>query len=1045
MLTDIDKEFDTPIEDENGELIEVIEEEDVFIEEDLGLEEQPDSFYEDIEDDIVQEGEEEEELDIIQEVTVEAKENYENAKEQLVAIFTSILEKGEITAEDNVEIEQVKEQYSEAYNSIKENTEVIQKKTLEERVQELADGMVGATSDEILNILTDDGRKPWLYKNEDNDVLVDMTAIPELTVLINKLFLIATDGENEGEFQLTPDFIKMIVGGTGSGNAIDKIINKYYLSTSKIELVGGTWGDVLPTPTEQEGKFLWIKTVTTFLDKDKLPQETTPICVSAQDGSNGKDGLNGADGVDGKDGVSLTYKGEFTSHPSNPQNGWYYRNTTEGKTFVYQDNNWYQMTVDGQDGLNGNNGKDGLSIEYKGELSSPPSNPVKNWTYKDSDNGVVYIYTGLAWEVMTYDGSNGADGTNGKDGQNGLSIFVTYNDSITQPATPIGNGTTNGWHTNVTSSIVWMSQKVASSAITGTWGAPIKIQGKDGVSVEEIRIQYSKNTSTTTAPADGWDTSMPSYQEGYFLWIRTRIKYSNNANYVYSTPACDQSWKANQEVYTQYKQLKEKFSWIVKSGTSESNMELTDALFKVLTETISLTAKNINLNGYINEGGNWSVDTLGDMNVKNLDVEGHLSTNELSISSIKCSTLPSMVLQDTVIKVTTTAIDDSAIFQDNAEYNTLQGAIDSIPTNLNGSLVTIQLEKDIREDILIRGISGGSLYINLSSNVTIYGNVMVRDNSGRIAFYGTKDTNGNAISNIIPNSMINIVNRECSVVVQTSQFVMFSNINIYGKVHATNNDYYYALLSLDGSNAYFGGGKITGSDNAFRTNSLGRIYISDSYGKVNNYVFRAVSGGIIHVGNDTQCNSSSNTKLLSDTACIIQISSSFNKWDTTSTTGSNTNTTTSTKSVTYKSVKGDYYRELYNNWKDNNTVRQGVYSVYGDNRGCWFFGTQFAGVKGRNITKVAIKITRLEGGTYAGVTHTLKAHGYSTKPSGQPSYLDWSQTFTLAVGSSTTVTITNSTILNAIKDGTCKGFGLYNNGGVYSVCSGSATVVITYQ
>ncbi|WP_312288669.1 hypothetical protein, partial [Terrisporobacter sp.] len=87
------------------------------------------------------------------------------------------------------------------------------------------------------------------------------------------------------------------------------------------------------------------------------------------------------------------------------------------------------------------------------------------------------------------------------------------------PATPIGNGTTNGWHTNVTSSIVWMSQKVASSAITGTWGAPIKIQGKDGVSVEEIRIQYSKNTSTTTAPADGWDTSMPSYQEGYFLWI----------------------------------------------------------------------------------------------------------------------------------------------------------------------------------------------------------------------------------------------------------------------------------------------------------------------------------------------------------------------------------------------------------------------------------------------------------------------------------------------------------------------------------------------
>lgn len=596
MLTDIDKEFDTPEIDENGELIEVIEEDDVFIEEDTGLEEQPDSFYE-AEDDIVQEGEEEEEFDNIQEVTVEAKENYDNAKEQLVAIFTSILEAGEITAEDNVEIEQVKEQYSVAYNDIKENTEVIQKKTLEERMQELADGMVGATTDDILNILTEDGTKCWLYKDDDGNVLMDGTAIPELTILLNKLNLIAKDGENEGEIKLTPNFINMVVKDTGAGNSVNKIVNKYYLSTSKTELIGGTWIDVLPTPSEQEDKFLWIKTVTTFLDKDKLPQDTIPICVSAQDGLNGKDGLNGADGADGKDGVSLTYKGEFTSHPYNPQNGWYYRNTTEGKTFVYQDNNWYQMTVDGQDGLNGNNGKDGLSIEYKGELSSPPSNPVKNWTYKDSDNGIVYIYTGSAWEVMTYDGSNGQDGA---DGQNGLSIFVTYNDSTTQPATPIGNGTTNGWHTNVTSSVVWMSQKVASSSTTGTWGVPIKIQGKDGqdgASVQEVITQYAKGTSTSIAPTIGWDSSMPPYQEGDYLWIRTRIKYSNNANYVYSTPICDQSWKANAEVYSQYKQLQNKFSWIVKSGTEESNMVLTDSLYSVLSNNITLKGKNIEITG----------------------------------------------------------------------------------------------------------------------------------------------------------------------------------------------------------------------------------------------------------------------------------------------------------------------------------------------------------------------------------------------------------------------------------------------------------------
>ena len=183
MLTDVDKEFDTPIKNENGELIEVIELEEVF-EEDTGLEEKEDSFYELAEDDITQEVEE---FNSIEEDIVSGKENYEEAKQQLVDIFTSILEKGEITAEDNIEIEQVKEQYSEAYNSIKENTENVQKKTLEERLEELKEGMVGATTDDILNILTEGGTKCWLYKDDDGNVLMDGTAIPELTILLNKL------------------------------------------------------------------------------------------------------------------------------------------------------------------------------------------------------------------------------------------------------------------------------------------------------------------------------------------------------------------------------------------------------------------------------------------------------------------------------------------------------------------------------------------------------------------------------------------------------------------------------------------------------------------------------------------------------------------------------------------------------------------------------------------------------------------------------------------------------------------------------------------
>lgn len=193
-----------------------------------------------------------------------------------------------------------------------------------------------------------------------------------------------------------------------------------------------------------------------------------------------KYGFDGIDGAEGVAGTSIVWKGDFSSAPSSPQNGWAYKNTTDKKSYVYQDGQWYQMTIDG---IDGKNGKDGLSIVWKGDLQSPPSNPQINWAYRDTNNGRVYIWNGTAWSLMVVDGSDGADGAAGS---NGLSVFITYNDSTSQPSVPTGNGTTGGWHTNATSGAIWMSQKVASSASDGTWGTPIKIKGDKGDSITSM-------------------------------------------------------------------------------------------------------------------------------------------------------------------------------------------------------------------------------------------------------------------------------------------------------------------------------------------------------------------------------------------------------------------------------------------------------------------------------------------------------------------------------------------------------------------------------
>jgi len=75
--------------------------------------------------------------------------------------------------------------------------------------------------------------------------------------------------------------------------------------------------------------------------------------------------------------------------------------------------------------------------------------------------------------------TDGADGIDGAPGVDGMSVYITYHNNPTdsQPATPTGDGTSGGWYTAPSAQANWMSQKVATNAYSGTWGAPILISG----------------------------------------------------------------------------------------------------------------------------------------------------------------------------------------------------------------------------------------------------------------------------------------------------------------------------------------------------------------------------------------------------------------------------------------------------------------------------------------------------------------------------------------------------------------------------------------
>ncbi len=133
-------------------------------------------------------------------------------------------------------------------------------------------------------------------------------------------------------------------------------------------------------------------------------------------------------------------------------------------------------------------------------------------------------------------GPAGADGKDGTNGINGLSVWITYHDGTTTPAKPTGDGTLNGWHTDLTDAVVWLSQKVAASASSGTWGTPVRIvgadgkpgtKGDDGVSVTSTDVEYYLSTSDTELVGGTWQSDAPEITDGTYLWGRTKITYSN--------------------------------------------------------------------------------------------------------------------------------------------------------------------------------------------------------------------------------------------------------------------------------------------------------------------------------------------------------------------------------------------------------------------------------------------------------------------------------------------------------------------------------------
>lgn len=522
---------------------------------------------------------------------------------------------------------------------------------------------------------------------------------------------------------------------------------------------------------------------------------------------------------------------------------------------------------------------------------------------------------------------------------------------------------------------------------------------------------------------------------------------------------------------TQYQQLADRFSWMVR-GNSASSMTLTDEMLAIITKQVkvngdmivdgaidgkTITGATIIGSTFRNQSNTFSVDSEGNIVGAQIQgsevigdsfsVEGELTADTITANKINSAQYPSTLDDDIQIEISSSGDDNSELY-DGAVFATVAGTLDALPKFLNGKTVNIWIREDIYENIDFQFFTSGVINLYLDGN-TVYGYVRNYMSSTKVRVYGGwPGTEEGHVGTIHPSTGCAVASRTGSLIGQESSPLNAYSVKIYGSDNKATNGA-SATVGIVGdsySTGYYKNVQFVNCDVGFRGSGGGRIHDAASSGVCSQYAYQATSGAVITIANAVHCGGTTANIAETLPAQIIAHAKATYAGGNQTTDDTPAPTPTTKKVVTIKSISGDTYRSsVYNNWKKDNTCRQGDYG-YGDCNGCWFFGSQFNQFKGKSISKIELTIKRISGGSYSGVALQVKTHNYASRPSGKPSYGSSCGSVSIAVGDSGKLTITNSTILNAISNGTVKGFGIQSayNSGSYAVCSGSVTMKVTY-
>ena len=184
-------------------------------------------------------------------------------------------------------------------------------------------------------------------------------------------------------------------------------------------------------------------------------------------------------------------------------------------------------------------------------------------------------------------GNKGSDGT-------GVTILGSYDsEEELKQAHPTGNP--GDAYMIAGDLYVW-------DAANSQWKNVGRIQGAQGDtgpagrSIVSVTVEFYLSTSKTTQTGGSWSETVPTWENGKYLWTRTKIVYENPSSTEYTTPVCDSSWEAANEVaddlHNNYYNKTETEALI-----SVESDRITSTVKETVVETVSEEVGNIQIGG----------------------------------------------------------------------------------------------------------------------------------------------------------------------------------------------------------------------------------------------------------------------------------------------------------------------------------------------------------------------------------------------------------------------------------------------------------------